>query len=130
MVQFKAVIADSTDGHCYNYELEGANANSLLGKRVGDEIDGVFCNLPGFKLTITGGSDGSGTPLRPGLDGQRRRRLLLTDSVGFHPTKPGQRKRKLIRGGTISADVVQVNLKITSHGPGTVAEALGQKQGE
>lgn len=130
MVQFKAVIADPADGRSYNYALEGANANSLLGKHVGDEIDGVFCNLPGYKLTVTGGADGSGTPMRPGLEGQRRRRLLLTKSVGFHPQRQGQRKRKLVRGGTISADIVQVNLKISTHGPGSVSEALAQAKGD
>lgn len=125
MAQFKAVISDPEDGRSYKLDLDGANANSLLGKRVGDEIDGVFCKLPGYKLSVTGGSDGSGVPMRPGLDGQRRRRLLLTDSVGFHPTMPGQRKRKLVRGGTISAETVQINLKITTRGPGSIQDTLG-----
>jgi len=32
--------------------------------------------------------------------------------VGFHPSKPGERKRKTLRGNVITESIVQINMKI------------------
>ena len=48
----------------------------------------------------------------------------MTDSVGFNPIKDGQRKRKLIRGKTLSSDISQVNLKVIDYGPKSIEELL------
>ena len=48
----------------------------------------------------------------------------MKGSVGFNPTKDGQRKRKLVRGRTISSDISQVNLKVIDYGPKSIEELL------
>jgi small subunit ribosomal protein S6e len=68
--------------------------------------------MPGVKLVIKGGSDRSGAPMRPDLPGPVKRRLLLSEGPGFRPKKRGLRKRKLVRGNTISDDIVQINMVI------------------
>jgi len=116
MTEFKAVINDPRDGKTYQTVVTGHHANSLIGRKIGDEFDGIFVGLPGYKLLILGGSDTSGFPMKPEIPGSRRRRILLSKSIGFKPTKHGQRKKKMIRGNTISAEMIQINMKITAFG--------------
>lgn len=121
MATFKIVIND-TNGKSYNFEVSGHHAQNLIGKKIGDQIDGINANLPGYKLQIMGGTDGSGFPMRKDFDGSARRRLLLTDSTGFHPGEGGKRMRKSVRGNTISAEIVQVNMKVSKAGSKPVAD--------
>ncbi len=127
MVEFKAVVNDPKSGKSYQRTLGGQLANSLLGKKIGDEIDGLFVQLPGYKLRIVGGSDKDGFPMRGDLTGPRRRGVLVSGGVGFHPSRGGMRKRKSLRGGAISPDILQVNLKITTRGPKTIEDAWQEK---
>ena len=60
MVEFKAVINDVKTGKSYQMDVSGHHANSLIGKKIGDVVDGIFVSLPGYKLTISGGSDKDG----------------------------------------------------------------------
>ncbi len=124
MVEFKAVIADSKKGKTYQTVVAGHHANSLIGKKIGDEFDGIFVSLPGYKLKLTGGSDKDGFPMRKDIHGTKRRKVLLSNSIGFKAKKPGMRKRKSICGDTISPDIVQVNMKITSFGTKPIEDAL------
>ncbi|MBI4416685.1 MAG: 30S ribosomal protein S6e [Euryarchaeota archaeon] len=127
MVEFKAVINDPKAGKSYQRAVSGHLANSLLGKKIGDEIDGLFVQLPGYKLVITGGSDKDGFPMRADLTGPRRRGVLVSGGVGFHPARKGIRKRKSLRGNAISPDILQVNMKITQRGPKTIEDAWKEK---
>ncbi len=128
MAEFKVVVNDPKTGKSYQKGISGTKANSLIGKRIGQEIDGVFVDLPGYKLTITGGTDKDGFPMRPNLQGPGRKKLLLKGGIGFHPKRGGMRKRKMIRGNTVSGDIVQINMKITQYGPKPIEEAI--KEGE
>jgi len=124
MAEFKTVIADPKNKMAYQKVLSEDKSNALVGKSVGEEIDGIFLDLPGYRLKITGGSDKSGVPMRGDIDGNQRRRLLVRKSVGFKPTKDGQRRRKLIRGRDISGDISQINLKVVEYGPKTLKDLL------
>ncbi len=128
MANFKVVISDPKTGKSYQKEIMGTKANSLIGKKIGQEIDGVFVDLPGYKLKITGGTDKDGFPMRPNLQGAVRKKILLKGGVGFHPKRKGMRKRKMIRGNTISAEIVQINMKVVQYGPKAIEEAV--KEGE
>ncbi|MEA3558001.1 MAG: 30S ribosomal protein S6e [Candidatus Thermoplasmatota archaeon] len=128
MVEFKAVIADVKNGKTYQTVVSGQHANRLMGMKISDEFDGLFVSLPGYKIMITGGADKDGFPMRSDLPGQQRKKIVLSGGTGFKPVNPGQRKRKYVRGNTISADIVQINLKVTSYGPRSIEEQL--KQGE
>ncbi|MBR2254893.1 MAG: 30S ribosomal protein S6e [Candidatus Methanomethylophilaceae archaeon] len=124
MVDFKAIVNDKKTGKSYNIAVSGRHADSLIGKAIGEVVDGVFVGLDGYKLQITGGSDGNGTPMRKDLPGNKRVNLLLSDSLGFKEKYPGQRKRVAIRGNTISAEIVQINMVIAEYGPKSVEECL------
>ena len=82
MVEFKVVVNDGKHGKSHNILASGHHANSLIGKKIGDEVDGIFVSLPGYKLSITGGTDKNGFPMRKDLPGTSRRRLLLSHSQG------------------------------------------------
>lgn len=128
MAEFKCVVNDPKDGKSYQVPVKGHHANALVGKKIGDEIDGLFVRLPGFKLQITGGSDKEGFAMRPDLGGINRRKILATDGFGFHATRKGLRKRKSARGNTITLDVTQVNLKVTKHGGKPISDILAESK--
>ncbi|RLI83323.1 MAG: 30S ribosomal protein S6e [Archaeoglobales archaeon] len=117
MVEFKVVISDPKTGKAYQRVVSGANANKLIGKQIGDTINGTLVDLPpDYELKITGGSDKDGFPMRPDLPGSGRRRILLSGGVGYNPSERGVRRRKTVRGRVISADIVQINVKVVKHG--------------
>jgi len=115
MVEFKVVVNDVKNGKSHQVQVSGHHANSLIGKKIGDEVDGIFISLPGYKLQITGGTDKDGFAMRTDLPGVSRRRLLLSKSQGFKPKEHGMRKKKSVKGNTIHQDVVQINMKVMKY---------------
>ena len=128
MVELKAVINDVKTGKSYQMDVSGHHANSLIGKKIGDVVDGIFVSLPGYKLTISGGSDKDGVPMRSDLPGGKRKASLLPDSSGFNSPDKGMRRRKMVRGNTISPDTIQINMIISGIGSKPVEELLNQKE--
>lgn len=124
MVEFKTIINDVKTGKSYNVAVSGHHANSLNGKNIGEIVDGIFVGLPGYKLKITGGSDKNGTPMRADLPGPRRKKLLLSDGLGFHEVYKGERKRVAVRGCTISNEITQINMAISEYGTKSIEELL------
>jgi small subunit ribosomal protein S6e len=127
MVDFKVNVNDPKSGKSHKRDVGGHLANSLIGKKVGDDVDGLFVGLPGYKLKITGGSDKDGVPMRADLPGPKRHKPLVAGGVGFHPVRPGMRKRKTIRGSAIGPDILQLNLKIVTRGPKGIEESWQEK---
>ena len=115
MVEFKVIINDIKNGKSHQVQISGHHANSLIGKKIGDEVDGIFVQLPGYKLLLTGGTDKNGFPMRRDFPGLGRRRLLLSKSKGFNAKEDGLRKKKSIRGNTINQDIVQINMKVKKY---------------
>jgi small subunit ribosomal protein S6e len=115
MVEFKVVVNDTKNGKSHQVNVSGHHANSLIGKKIGDEVDGIFISLPGYKLQITGGADKDGFAMKSDLPGMGRRKLLLSDGKSFHAIEGGMRKKKTIRGNTVNQDIVQINMKVTKH---------------
>jgi len=110
MAKFKLSVS-TPDGKVQNLEVEGDKAQPLLGKLIGETLDGQALGLQGTKLEITGGSDKDGFPMRRDVHGGVRSKVLLSKGVGFNATRKGERRRKLVRGNTITEDTAQVNLK-------------------
>ena len=50
--------------------------------------------------------------MRPNIHGGIRIGAILSEGVGFHSTRKGERKRKTLRGNVITDSIVQVNMKI------------------
>ena len=115
MVEFKVVVNDTKNGKSHQVPVSGHHANSLIGKKIGDEVDGIFISLPGYKLQITGGTDKDGFPMRKDFPGIGRRRLLLTKGVGFKPKENGLRRKKSIKGNTVNQNIVQINMSVTKY---------------
>ncbi|RLF37855.1 MAG: 30S ribosomal protein S6e [Thermoplasmata archaeon] len=130
MVEFKVVVNDVKQGKSYQIPVSGHHANALIGKKIGEEVDGIFVSLPGYKLVITGGTDKDGFPMRPDLPGMGKRRLLLSGGVGFRPRRKGERKKKMVRGNTISKDIVQINMKVVKYGAKSIEELLSAMKKE
>lgn len=128
MAEFRAIVSDPKDGKSYQAAVSGHHANSLIGKKIGDVVDGIFVGLPGFKLQITGGSDKDGFPMRKDLPGPRRKQLLVSKSIGFNALERGLRRKKTMRGNTIAPDTLQINLKVTQHGMKPISELIKKEE--
>jgi small subunit ribosomal protein S6e len=120
MARFKLIIS-SEDGRAETVDLEGARAQPLVGRKIGETIEGSIAGLEGTKLVITGGSDKDGFPLRKDVHGGARKAIILSRGPGFHPAQKGERRRKSIRGNTITDNVIQINCK-------AVKEEKGRKK--
>ncbi|MFQ5758617.1 MAG: 30S ribosomal protein S6e [Candidatus Bathyarchaeia archaeon] len=112
MAKFKIVISDPEMGKSKSVESEGSRAVPLIGRKLGDVIDGSIVGMSGYRLRITGGSDKDGFPMRPNVHGGVRTSVILTEGVGFHASREGERRRKTLRGKTITEDIIQINMKI------------------
>ncbi len=97
----------------------------FLGKKIGEKVAADSIGLSGFELEITGGSDKEGFPMRKDVEGQGRKRIVLSGPPGYNPDRKGKRKRKSVRGNTISADIVQVNTKVIKAGAKSAEELWG-----
>jgi len=112
MAKFKVIVSDPS-AKSKVVELEGARAVPLIGKRIGETVDGTVLGMSGVKLQITGGSDKDGFPMRPSIHGGVRISVVLSESIGFHAKRKGERQRKTVRGNVITEEIVQVNMKIS-----------------
>lgn len=117
MPTFKLVLSDPISGKAMQFEIKDPLAQRFVGLKIGDEIDGVilkdFISLPkGAKIKITGGSGIEGAPMVPGVPGPVKRYILAQGPPGYRPKKRGMRRKKLVRGDTISDSIVQINAVI------------------
>ena len=106
--QFKLVISD-TNGKSIAQELKDRTAQPLLGSKIGDIIDSSVIGVSGGRMKITGGSDKSGTPMRPDVHGGVKKYVLLSRGVGMKNKENGNRIRKLVRGKMITEEIYQLN---------------------
>ena len=130
MAGFKFVISDPSTKKSFQKEVDQAKAISLSSKKIGEEFSGDIIDLQGYMLQITGGTDKDGFPMHPSVKGPGRKRVLLKGPPGFYPKIKGQRKRKTVRGDTISQDIVQVNVKVVKKGEKPLEELVPMKPKE
>lgn len=124
---FKLVVSDPKTRKTYQKEISKGESG-LFGRKIGDTMKGDLLGLKGYELKITGGSDKQGFPMRPDMKGVGRKRSLLTGRPGFHPSRQGEKKRKSVRGNTISEEIVQVNTKVIKEGGKKLEELFGKKE--
>ncbi|MDH2902017.1 MAG: 30S ribosomal protein S6e [archaeon] len=109
MATFKIVVSDPKTRKAQSVEVKDPQAQSLLGLKIGEDVDGSLVGLPG-RFKITGGSDKAGFPMRPDVSGGVKKYVLLTRGVGFRKgASEGKKKRKLVRGNTITEEIYQLN---------------------
>ncbi|RLJ09570.1 MAG: 30S ribosomal protein S6e [Candidatus Aenigmatarchaeota archaeon] len=126
-LNFKIVVSDPKTRRAYQKEVE-QKQSGLIGKKIGERFSGDSIGLPGYELEITGGSDRDGFPMRRDVEGTARKKILLSSGPGFHPKKKGQRKRKSIRGNTISTDISQINVKVVKYGQTPLEKLFGVEE--
>ncbi len=151
---FKAVVNDSktkmerenakgdkrTYSPSYQTEVSGNNYNALLGKKIGDDVSGINIHddMNGYTLRITGGSDKTGTPMRPDLHGAGVNAVLVGPGTGYKGKRyvrkngkvyrykyDGIRRRRNLRGNTISVDTRQINLTVVEKGARSLGDIFG-----
>ncbi len=102
----------------------------LSGMKIGDKIKGedVDAKFSGYEFEITGLSDTAGFPSRKDVEGVGRKRMLLKRGIGMKEKGRGLILRKIVRGNTISAEVIQINLKVVKEGKDSIAKLLGKEE--
>jgi len=116
MPNFQFIVSDPTKRKAYKIEVDQDKAIGLVGKMIGQKFNGDILGLSGYELQITGGTDKDGFPMHFRVHGPGRKKVVLAHPPGFHPEMKGQRRRKMIRGNTISRDIRQINCKIIKTG--------------
>lgn len=112
MAKFKIIISDPGTGKSQVVELEGSRAVPLVGRRLGETVDGAIVGLGGQKVQIRGGCDKDGFPMRYDIHGGVKANVILSKGAGFHPKHEGERRRKNVRGNIITEEIAQINMKI------------------
>ena len=117
------IISDPETGTSQKVELEDARMAPIMGRRIGEVIDGTVADLAGYKIQLTGGTDKDGIPMRPDVHGGVKARIVLSGGVGYKPKNKGERKRVVVRGNTVSADTTFLNFKIVEKPKGRKKKA-------
>jgi small subunit ribosomal protein S6e len=127
---FKFVISQPETRKSFQLEVDQSKALGLVGKKIDEEFNGDTIGLPGYTLKITGGTDKDGFPMYSRVKGLGKRKILLSSPPCYHPKMKGQRKRKMVRGNTISEDIVQINCKVIKKGEKLLEELVPKKPKE
>lgn len=114
MAKFQLIVSDPKSHASRATVVEGPRAQALVGKSIGEEVDGKLLGVGNVKLKITGGTDKDGVPMRVDIQGSAKKRAILAGGVGHKPSEDGERLRKLVRGRVVSEETYQVNSVITS----------------
>lgn len=124
MAELKIVVNDKS-GKSYQKVL--AEQDTLVGRKLGDKINGNLLGLTDYELEITGGSDHCGFPMRKDLDSIRKK-ILAVSGIGVKKKDKGIRQRKTVAGNTITEKITQVNLKVLTTGKKKLEEIFGTKE--
>jgi len=117
MAKFKLIVSDPTSGKSTASEIEGSRAHALIGRSLGEIIDGSALGISSGKLLISGGCDRNGIPMRIDVHGGGKKYIVLSSGPGFRPRRHGERRRKLVRGRTITDETFQINLTTQKEAP-------------
>ncbi len=108
LAQFKIVISDAKTTKSEVLEVKDATAQIFLGRKIGEIVDASAAGFKG-KIKITGGSDRAGFPMRQDVLGGVKRYVLMTKGIGFQKSSEGEKRRKLVRGNTVTEEIYQLN---------------------
>ncbi len=107
-------------------------SESLIGKKIGETLKGedIAAELTGYELQITGLSDLAGFPGKKDIEGSSLKKVLLTKGFSMHDKRKGVRKKKTVRGNTVSKDTVQINTIVKKQGNKNFEDLLPKKKSE
>jgi len=105
-------------------EIEDENKlRAFIDKRMSAEVEGdsLGDEFKGYIFKISGGNDKQGFPMKQGVLTHTRVRLLLSKGHScYRERRPGERKRKSVRGCVVSADLSVLNLVVVKKGEGEI----------
>jgi small subunit ribosomal protein S6e len=130
LAKFKLIVSDAATGKSTASEIEGARAQALVGRSLGETIDGSPLGIAQSRLRITGGCDKNGIPMRADVHGGVKKYIVLSAGPGFKATRHGERRRKLVRGRTITDETYQINFIVSKEGPPVKKEVVQPKPAE
>lgn len=113
MAEVKVVIGEKS-GKTYQKIL--ATHETLVGRKIGEIIKGDLIGFNGYEFIVTGGSDHCGTPMRVGIKGYKRTKILANSGTGIKVKEKGKFIRKTVAGDTIGDKTTQVNVKVAKEG--------------
>ena len=126
----KIVVSDPKTGKSYQTEADEDKSKLFYGMKLGEEVEGSLAGLTGYTLKLTGGSDKEGFPMRKDFHGTDRKKILLSTGPGFRKKAKGERRKKTVRGNTITENAAQINMVVVKEGPKKIDEILGAKDKE
>lgn len=121
------IVISESSGKSHQAEIPKDKESAIIGKKIGDELDGNLIGAAGYVLKLTGGSDGSGFPMKVEIYGHAKKLTLMSEGVGFKASRSGERKRRYVRGNAYSSEIAQVNAVVKTAGA-TPLEQLFPKQ--
>jgi small subunit ribosomal protein S6e len=130
LAKFKLIVSDASSGKSTPSEIEGARAQALIGRSLGETIDGSPLGIAQSRLRITGGCDKNGIPMRADVHGGVKKYIVLSAGPGFKASRHGERRRKLVRGRTITDETYQINFTISKEIPPVKKEVAQPKPPE
>jgi small subunit ribosomal protein S6e len=105
-------------------------------KKISQEVEAdiIGDEWKGYIFRITGGNDKQGFPMMQGVLLPHRVRLLLTDNHScYRASRPGERKRKSVRGCIVGPDIAVLSVIIVKQGdndiPGLTDQVLPKRLG-
>ncbi|RLG17835.1 30S ribosomal protein S6e [Nanoarchaeota archaeon] len=116
------LLIGTKDGKTYQKELSNDEREGLIGKEIGDKVNGELFGMSGYVFEIRGGSDRDGFPMRPDVSGSARVKPLLSRGTGMRFKRQGYRRRKTVVGRMISDSIAQVNVKVVKYGDKPIEE--------
>lgn len=115
MPAFKLAVSDPATKKAESKEVKDEEARLFVGKKLGETVDASSIGLG--VVVITGGSDKAGFPMRRDVLGGGKNYVLMTGGTGFHSGEEGEKKRKMVRGNTVTEEIYQLNLKKVEERP-------------
>ncbi|TXT62214.1 MAG: 30S ribosomal protein S6e [Promethearchaeota archaeon] len=113
----------ATDGRSRKLTIDDKRFGRLEGMHIGETLKGGLIGFPNYEFQITGGSDSSGFPMVKDIQGPLKKKILVSKRrVGYKPIRKGQKRRKMVRGNEITADMTLVNLKVVKMGESELFE--------
>ncbi|MCK4317150.1 30S ribosomal protein S6e [Candidatus Bathyarchaeota archaeon] len=106
------IVSNPVDGTSQRVELDDQQLRALYGTRIGQVVEGAVAGMQGYKIKLTGGTDKDGIPMRPDVHGSAKARVILSGGVGYKPKDKGDKKRKVVRGNTVSTETTFLNFTI------------------
>lgn len=119
------ITVGTEDGKTFQKEVE--ENSQIIGTEIGETFSGGIIGLDGYTLEVTGGSDKQGFPMRKSIEGVERTQILLNEGTGIREDGNGVRRRKSVRGNTVSGEIQQLNTKVVESGDKPVEELLEEE---